>query len=338
MNVKKLLLCILCFISISCSSRFVSTLEYDRVADFNVEESFAGGKTFLKVSGLCMSSADCVTKIYEERQGDTICMNVDVSPFHEKGASGRFEHSIEIPDGVLRLVFGKNKYEIWSSSPFRNASLIQGGIIPAGTRLSLCDSAFSDTIYEFLSDKDGIVKDYIVDYVKESESFPDGARHTEKSSGTFLYEPDTGKVTVDGEYVGNIVFLPSGEPFVLYKPEEVYVRTFTNEAGLKSAWAKLGQEGEPVYKFYEDGTFKGPFSANGFLDADSAEDGRAENDLCLKDRYTEKNSVISLRYHLKPTYSCLLHDGNRLYEVVDFIAKSDGKIYLNDSSPEWLLD
>ncbi|MBR0477078.1 MAG: hypothetical protein IJJ66_09705, partial [Treponema sp.] len=89
--------------------------------NLKVEESFAGGKTVLKVSGLCADSAFCVRKIYEERQADVICMKIDVSPFHEKGASGRFEHSIEIPDGVLSLVFGKNKYEIWSSSPFRNA-------------------------------------------------------------------------------------------------------------------------------------------------------------------------------------------------------------------------
>lgn len=333
---RKLLLCILCFISFSCSSLFVSTLEYDSVMNLKVEESFADGKTVLKVSGLCASSASCVRKIYEERQAELICMKVDVSPFHAKGASGSFEYSIEIPDGVSCLVFGKNKYEIWSSSPFRNASLIQGGIIPAGTKLSLCDSAFSDTIYEFLSDKDGIVKDYLVDYVKESESFPDGARHTEKSSGTFLYEPDTGKVTVDGEYVGNIAFLPSGEPFVLYKPTEVYVRAFLFEDGLKSAWVKDGQDGEPAYKFYEDGTFKGPLYTERVLPADFAEDGSAENDLFLKDRYTEKNSVISLRYHLKPTYSCLLHDGNRLYEVVDYIRKCDWEIYLNDSPPEWL--
>ena len=115
---RKLLLCILCFISFSCSSLFVSTLEYDSVMNLKVEESFAGGKTVLKVSGLCADSASCVIKIYEERQAELICMKVDVSPFHEKGASGRFEHSVEIPDGVLSLVFGKNKYEIWRRSSF----------------------------------------------------------------------------------------------------------------------------------------------------------------------------------------------------------------------------
>ena len=99
----------------------------------------------------------------------------------------------------------------------------------------------------------------------------------------------------------------------MYKPEEVYVRTFLNEDGLKSAWVKDGQDGEPAYKFYEDGTFKGPLYTERVLPADFAEDGRDENDLCLKDRYTEKNSVISLEYHLRPTYSCLLHDGSEAY-------------------------
>ena len=318
---KRKSLCFFLIINISFAlfaGSLTDILEHDSVIDFNAREFVRDGKTFLEVSGLCGSSSMSVSKIDINRKSSVISIKVFVSILHSKNASGRFEREIEIPENVTSIVFGKNEYEIWNrASPFRLGTLVKGGKIASGTTLVSYESPFSETRYEFTSDRDGTVKYYSLEYVNECESFPHGIMETEEGSDKFLYDSDSGKLTVDGKHMGNIAFLPSGEPKLLYRPSDAFTRIPTKEKNAVSAWVDPNDSKKSTYTFYADGTFKGPLSFND-----------------VKDSYTEEDSIVRLSYAMLPSFTYLLHDGNRLYRIVDFISITDEKIHLNETPRE----
>lgn len=316
---------VLMFLSANLSADlFSKTLEYNSVINLTAVESSENNKTILTVSGLCADSTYAVKKIDVQKiDTTTVLIIITASLIHKKTQSGSFKHSFEIPSDIKSVVFGNVEYEIWNAdSPFRTGILTKAPKILPGTTLALNNSQFSETRYEFSSENEGIVRSFMLSYCNECDAFPDGIiyKETEKSR-KFLYDSESGKISVDGEYAGTIAHI-SGDTFVLYNQYEVYSRTIAKAHNLKSAWAKGNRFGKLEYVFYTDGTFTGPLS----LSKETAEENPNE-DFDMKDRYEELNSIIRLFYFPLPSFRYLLHDGEKLYNVNGYLVKTDRKVY-----------
>ena len=326
---KFLLLFILLFLSVNLSAGvFSKTLEYNSVINLTAVESSENNKTILTVSGLCADSAYAVNKIDVQKRDTKIVITITTSLIHKKTQSGSFKHSFEIPSDVKRVVFGNVEYEIWNAdSPFRTGVLTKAPKILPGTTLALNDSQFSETRYEFTSENEGSVRSFLLEYCNKCDAFPDGIVYEEtEKSRKFLYDSESGKISVDGEYAGTIAHI-SGDTFVLYNQNEVYSRTITKAPKLKSAWAKGNRFGKLEYIFYTDGTFTGPFS----FSKETAEEN-SDEDSDINDRYEETNAIIQLGYFVLPSFRYLLHDGNKLYNVYGYLNKTDRKVYLENKA------
>lgn len=331
---KKRFIALTFILTLSClhSGIFTKVLEYNNTINLEAVESVKDGKTFLTVSGLCAASSMAVKEICVNQIGNTICIEVKVSALHSKKESGRFNYSIEIPEDCTSVVYGLDWFELWNiDSPFRTGVLVKGAKIPSGTTLVTRGSQFSEERYEFTTEKSGVVKYYMTEYCNKCDSYPDGIVYNEtRKPGKFEYNPDDGRMLVNGLYIGHLVFIPAEDCYVLYKPFDVYIRTLAKAMNLKSAWAEGSRFGKLGYVFYTDGTFRGPLSFE--KPDDSAEDIPTD----YKDTYIEENSIVELRYWAYPNQDFVLHDGNKLCHVVDYMYKTNRKVYLNDDPPEYL--
>lgn len=333
---KKRFIALTFILTLSClhSGIFTKVLEYNNTINLGAVESVKDGKTFLTVSGLCADSSMAVKEIRANQIGNTICIEVKVSALHSKKESGRFNYSIEIPEGCTSVVYGLKCFELWNiDSPFRTGVLVKGAKIPSGTTLVTRGSQFSEDRYEFTSENSGVVKYYMTEYCNKCESYPDGIVYNEtRKPGKFEYNPDDGSMLKNGQYIGHLVFIPAADCYVLYKPFDVYIRTLAKAMNLKSAWAEGSRFGKLGYVFYTDGTFRGPLSFE--KPDDSSEDIPTD----YKDTYTEENSIVELRYWAYPNQDFVLHDGNKLCHVVDYMYKTNSKVYLNKTPHEYLLN
>ena len=330
---KKIFIALTFILTLSClhSRIFTKVLEYNNTINLEAVESVKDGKTFLTISGLCADSSMAVKEIRANQIDNVICIEVKVSALHSKKESGRFNYSIEIPEGCTSVVYGLDWFELWNvDSPFRTGVLVKGVKIPSGTTLanvSLC----SEERYEFTSENSGVVKYYRTEYCNKCDSYPDGIIYIEiRKPGKFEYNPDDGSMLKNGQYIGHLVFIPAADCYVLYNPFDVYIRTLAKAMNLKSAWAEGSRFGKLGYVFYTDGTFRGPLSFE--KPDDSAEDIPTD----YKDTYTEENSIIKLGYWGYSSFRFVLHDGNKLCHVVDYMYKTNGKVYLDDNPPEYL--
>ena len=331
---KKRFIALTFILTLSClhSGIFTKVLEYNNTINLEAVESVKDGKTFLTVSGLCADSSMSVKEICVNQIDNVICIEVKVSALHSKKESGRFNYSIEIPEGCTSVVYGLKCFELWNiDSPFRTGVLVKGAKIPSGTTLVTRGSQFSEDRYEFTSENSGVVKYYMTEYCNKCDSYPDGIVYNEtRKPGKFEYNPDDGSMLKNGQYIGHLVFIPAADCYVLYKPFDVYIRTLAKAMNLKSAWAEGSRFGKLGYVFYTDGTFRGPLSFE--KPDDSAEDIPTD----YKDTYIEENSIIELGYWALPNQRFVLHDGNKLCDVVDYMYKTNRKVYLNDNPPEYL--
>ncbi|WP_407434366.1 hypothetical protein [Treponema sp.] len=297
---KKIFIALTFILTLSClhSGIFTKVLECNNTINLEAVESVKDGKTFLTVSGLCADSSMSVKEICLNQIDNVICIEVKVSALHSKKESGRFNYSIEIPEGCTSVVYGLDWFELWNiDSPFRTGVLVKGAKIPSGTTLVTRGSQFSEERYEFTTEKSGVVKYYMTEYCNKCDSYPDGIVYNEtRKPGKFEYNPDDGSMLKNGQYIGHLVFIPA----------------------------------EDCYVFYTDGTFYGPLSLK--KDDDSSEDVSAG----YKDTYIEENSIIKLGYWGYSSFRFVLHDGNKLCHVVDYMYKTNRKVYLNDDPPEYL--
>ena len=328
---KKIFIALTFLLTLSClySGIFTKVLEYNNTIDLNAVESVKDGKTFLTISGLCAASSMSVKEICANQEYSVIYIEVKVSALHSKKGSGRFNYSLEIPEGCTSVVYGLKCFELWNiDSPFRTGVLVKGAKIPSGTTLVTRGSQFSEERYEFTTEKSGVVKYYMTEYCNKCDSYPDGIVYNEtRKPGKFEYNPEDGRMLKNGQYIGHLVFIPETGYYVLYNPFDVYIRTLAKAMNLKSAWAEGSRFGKLGYVFYTDGTFRGPLSFE--KPDDSAEDIPTD----YKDTYTEENSIIKLGYWGYSSFRFVLHDGNKLCHVVDYMYKTNGKVYLDDNPP-----
>src|ERR1051326_4629140 len=98
-----LLLC-LC----GCDDKMI--LELKDIQNFQAVEKRETSE--LQISGLAFHSALAVTKMATERQGQDLIVELHLARAR-KGLSGRFDYTVSLPNGVDRVLLGKDRKEIW---------------------------------------------------------------------------------------------------------------------------------------------------------------------------------------------------------------------------------
>jgi hypothetical protein len=88
-------------------------LELKDVQNFHVVES--PDKSALEVSGLAFHSALAVEGMTTERRGDDLTVELRLV-LARKGLSGSFSYAVGVPVGVNRVLFGRDRKEIWRRS------------------------------------------------------------------------------------------------------------------------------------------------------------------------------------------------------------------------------
>src|SRR5438477_6988373 len=78
----------------------------------NFQVSVIRERNELQISGLVFHSALAVEKITTERQGQDIVVEVQLVRAR-KGLSGSFNYTFAVPADVSRVLFGKERKEIW---------------------------------------------------------------------------------------------------------------------------------------------------------------------------------------------------------------------------------
>lgn len=101
------MLFLLCFCGCDEGKRI---LELKDVQDFQVVENL--GASELHISGLAFHSALAVEKITTEQDDQSLVVKVYLT-HARNGLLGSFSHSVAIPAGVVRVVFGAELKEIW---------------------------------------------------------------------------------------------------------------------------------------------------------------------------------------------------------------------------------
>ena len=66
----------------------------------------------LQISGLAFHSALAVDKMTTERQGQDLIVELHLVR-SRKGLSGSFNYTVAVPADVARVLFGKDRKEIW---------------------------------------------------------------------------------------------------------------------------------------------------------------------------------------------------------------------------------
>jgi hypothetical protein len=106
-------LAIICILfAASCSALSVKVLEFGDVQNFSVSEIRRNGTLSLRISGLTSHSSLAVNHIESTRDKDTLTIKVFLV-LARKGLSGRFDYTCEVPQGVQRVLFGEDGYQIW---------------------------------------------------------------------------------------------------------------------------------------------------------------------------------------------------------------------------------
>ena len=85
-------------------------LELKDVQNFQAVEKRDASE--LQISGLAFHSALAVKKITEERQGQDLIVELHLVRAR-KGLSGSFNYTVGLPARVNRVLFGKDRKEIW---------------------------------------------------------------------------------------------------------------------------------------------------------------------------------------------------------------------------------
>jgi len=89
-------------------------LEYKDISNFIVAEHKERNNIVLTISGLCMHSSYVVKKIYIKKANEKYSVYIKSSFLKKKNESGKFEYDITIPDGIKKVVFGKEETVIWT--------------------------------------------------------------------------------------------------------------------------------------------------------------------------------------------------------------------------------
>jgi hypothetical protein len=85
-------------------------LELKDIQNFQVIER--GERNELQISGLAFHSAFAVEEITTERQGHDMVIEVHLVRARD-GLTGSFNHTVPVPADVNRVLFGKDRKEIW---------------------------------------------------------------------------------------------------------------------------------------------------------------------------------------------------------------------------------
>lgn len=90
-----------------------TVLERGDVGGFEVTEHAADGRTVVTIAGTTMFSGMTVKSITEVIRADVLVVIVRVEP-RQDGATGSFEHSVLVPNGVNKVAFGSVGEVVWS--------------------------------------------------------------------------------------------------------------------------------------------------------------------------------------------------------------------------------
>jgi len=106
-----------CVLVLACDALTDSVPGLQDTGRFTISESRDAGGTVLHVSGSSCHSAKVVSRVTEATEGDTLVLAVHVVLAQDDGRSGDFVHEIHVPRGVVRVVYGDERREIWPARP-----------------------------------------------------------------------------------------------------------------------------------------------------------------------------------------------------------------------------
>jgi hypothetical protein len=96
----------------ACAADGIKKLEFKDVQNFSVSEIRRDGLLALQISGLAFHSALAVGRIETTRKdGDLVIYYILVPA--RKGLSGRIDYTLELPEGIQRVLFGEEGHQIW---------------------------------------------------------------------------------------------------------------------------------------------------------------------------------------------------------------------------------